>query len=146
LTERFGKGFSVDNLERMKRFFLLYNGKNSATPLRNSSLSWSHYLVLMGIERTEERQFYEIEAVQNQWSLNEFKRQLNSALYERLALSRDKKKIKQLSQKGQIVERTSDLIKEPYVLEFLGLQDKPAYSESQLEYHSECIPRSLLRG
>jgi len=69
-----------------------------------------------------------------------------SLLYERLALSRDKKKIKQLSQKGQIVERTSDLIKEPYVLEFLGLQDKPAYSESQLEYHSECIPRSLLRG
>jgi hypothetical protein len=92
LTEMFGKGFSVDNLERMKKLYLLYSDKNSATLLRNSSLSWSHYLVLMGIERTEERKFYEIEAVQNQWSLSEFKRQINSALYERLALSRDKKK------------------------------------------------------
>ncbi len=97
------------------------------------TLSWSHYLVLMRIKKKDERQFYEIEAIQNQWSLSELVRQLNSALYERLALSHDKKKVKQLSQAGHVIETPEDLIKEPYVLEFLGLQDKPAYSESQLE-------------
>lgn len=97
------------------------------------NLSWSHYVFLLGINDKDERSFYEIEAAQNNWSLRELKRQFNSGVYERLALSRDKKKIKELSSKGQIIERPEDMLKEPYVLEFLGLDDKPAYSEYDLE-------------
>lgn len=79
------------------------------------------------------RGFYEIEAATNQWSLKELKRQMNSALYERLALSRDKAQIKALSEQGQIIVQPQDIIKDPYILEFLGLDEATAYSESQLE-------------
>ncbi|MCE5223100.1 PDDEXK nuclease domain-containing protein [bacterium] len=96
-------------------------------------LSWSHYVFLMGIKDEDERSFYEIESRDQNWSLRELERQYNSGLYERLALSRDKKKIKELSHKGQIVSKPEDLFKEPYVLEFLGLDEKIAYSESDLE-------------
>lgn len=89
----------------------------------------------MRIENIEERHFYEIEAVKNNWSLRELNRQFDSALYERLALSTDKEKISQLSKEGQPVEETSDIIKDPYVLEFLGLEEKSKYSESDLETH-----------
>ena len=85
-------------------------------------LSWSHYVFLMAIRDKDERRFYEIEAVQNNWSLRELKRQFNSGVYERLALSRDKKKIKELSSKGQIIERPEDMLKEPYVLELWVLK------------------------
>jgi len=87
----------------------------------------------MELNDEKERNFYEIEASEQNWSLRELKRQFNSSLYERLALSRDKKGIKQLAQKGQIVERPEDLLKEPYVLEFLGLDESVKYSESDLE-------------
>lgn len=97
------------------------------------SLSWSQYVFLLGIADGKERQFYEIEATGNNWSLRELKRQYDSGLYERLALSRDKKKIKELSAKGQLVEKPEDLLKEPYVLEFLGLDEKAVYSEHDLE-------------
>jgi predicted nuclease of restriction endonuclease-like (RecB) superfamily len=96
-------------------------------------LSWSHYVFLMGINNPPERAFYEKEAAGADWSLRELKRQFDSGLYERLALSRDKEGIRQLAEKGQTVEQPHDLIKSPYVLEFLGLDEQAKYSESDLE-------------
>ena len=96
-------------------------------------LGWSHYVTLMTIGHAEERAFYEVEAAQNQWSVRELKRQIASSLYERLALSRDKEEVRRLSREGQVVEKASDLIKDPLVLEFLGLEEKPAYSETEME-------------
>jgi predicted nuclease of restriction endonuclease-like (RecB) superfamily len=96
-------------------------------------LSWSHYLKLMRIDDENERQFYEIEAFKNSWSLRELERQYDSALYTRLALSRDKEKIAALSTHGQIIEKPKDVIKDPYILEFLGLPELHSYSETDLE-------------
>jgi predicted nuclease of restriction endonuclease-like (RecB) superfamily len=96
------------------------------------SLSWSHYVFLIGLNEAE-RGFYEIEAAQLGWTVRELKRQFNAGLYERLALSRDKDAIRELARKGQHVARPQDLLKEPYVLEFLGLEAKTAYFESELE-------------
>jgi predicted nuclease of restriction endonuclease-like (RecB) superfamily len=87
----------------------------------------------MRIEDIAERQFYEIECFQNNWSLKELQRQYDSALYERLALSRDKEGIKQLARQGQMIEKTTDMLKDPYVLEFLDLPEPQRYSESDLE-------------
>ena len=119
--------------------------ENSATPSRISpilqtpsrklhfTLSWSHYLKLMRIENPDERRFYEIEATENNWSLRELQRQFDSSLYERLALSKDKEGVRALAQKGQLIEKPEDVVKDPYVLEFLGLKELPQYSESELE-------------
>lgn len=90
LTKEFGKGFSKTNLKQMKSFYLIY--KNGQTVSDQFKLSWSHYLILMRMENSNARQFYEIEAINNNWSMRELKRQVNSALYERLLLSKDKKK------------------------------------------------------
>ena len=87
----------------------------------------------MRIENINERNFYEIESIENNWSLRELRRQIDSALYERLVLSIDKEKIKLLSLKGQILEKPEDVVKDPYVLEFLGLEEKSDYSENELE-------------
>ena len=95
----------------------------SAAPF---NLSWSHYVLLLTIKNPEERSFYEIEATQSGWSLPELKRQLNSGLYERLALSRNKKQVRLLAEKGHTVTQPSDMLKDPYILEFLGLEEKPA--------------------
>jgi len=97
------------------------------------SLSWSHYVFLIAIKNADERQFYEIESAQNDWSLPELRRQFDSGLYERLALSRDKAAVLALSQQGQLVAKPADVIKNPYVLEFLGLDERSSYSESDLE-------------
>ena len=105
----------------------------SATMGDRFSLGWSHYVTLLTIDNAEVRRFYEIEAAQNQWSVRELKRQIASFLYERLALSRDKDEIRRLATKGQVVEKASDLIKDPLVLEFLDLEEKPVYSETELE-------------
>jgi predicted nuclease of restriction endonuclease-like (RecB) superfamily len=102
----------------------------SATPF---TLSWSHYVVLLSIKDPDERSFYEIKAANSGWSQPELKRQVASSLYERLALSRDKKRVRQLAAEGHTVVQPTDLLREPYVLEFLGLEEKPAYSESDLE-------------
>ena len=83
----------------------------------------------MRIENINARNFYEIEAIENNWSLRELKRQVNSSLYERLVLSKDKEKVKELAVKGQIIEKAQDMIKDPYSLEFLGLDEKSDYSE-----------------
>lgn len=146
LTAQFGKGFSVGNLKNIRQFYRVYAhdqiGETVFSQFENLPatetgrrfyLSWSHYLKLMRINNADERLFYEIEAVKNDWSLSELKRQFNSALYERLALSRDKDKVYALSHEGQILETPSDMVKDPYVLEFLGLQELPEYSESEME-------------
>ena len=96
-------------------------------------LSWSHYLFLMGINNTDTRRFYELETVEQGWTLRELRRQFDSGLYERLALSRDKKGVRELSEKGERMEKPSDLVRDPYVLEFLGLDEKANYSETELE-------------
>ena len=97
------------------------------------ALSWSHYVFLISVENQAERDFYEIEAREQNWVSRELKRQFDSGLYERLALSRDKKGIRKLSKSGQVVANPHDLIKNPYVLEFLGLDEKSKYSETNLE-------------
>jgi predicted nuclease of restriction endonuclease-like (RecB) superfamily len=131
LTKEFGKGYSVDNLENMRRFYITF--PKSETASRKFKLSWSHYIFLSRITNKDERDFYEIESIENSWTLRELRRQFDSAVYERLKLSRDKTKVKELSNKGQIVESVSDMIKDPYILEFVGLNVENSYSESELE-------------
>ncbi|SHL24746.1 PDDEXK nuclease domain-containing protein [Flavobacterium xanthum] len=145
LNNEFGKGFSVDNLENMRRFYLSYaisetlsrkldlinNKSETASPI--FKLSWSHYIFLIRIDDANERNFYQIESGKYNWSLRELKRQYDSALYTRLALSRNKEGILKLSEKGQIIEKPKDIIKDPYILEFLGLPELHQYSESELE-------------
>ncbi len=97
------------------------------------SLSWSQYVFLISINSEAERRFYEIEAAENGWTLQELKRQFNSGLYERLALSHDKNEVRKLAREGQIITRPRDFVKDPYVLEFLGLDQKTKYSETDLE-------------
>ncbi|GAA4061501.1 PDDEXK nuclease domain-containing protein [Flavobacterium cheonanense] len=96
-------------------------------------LTWSHYTFLMRIDDEKERSFYEIESEKHNWSVRELKRQYDSALYTRLALSRDKEGVLKLSEEGQIIEKPKDIIKDPYILEFLGLPELHNYSESELE-------------
>lgn len=130
LSGRFGKGFSKRNLELMRQFYLTYKIAKSSI---SQSLSWTHYIRLMRISDPKERAFYEIEAANNNWSVKELNRQFDSALYQRLALSRDKDKILELSKKGQVVEKPEDILKDPYILEFTGLKELPEYSETRLE-------------
>lgn len=149
LSQAYGRGYSVDNLENMRRFYLAYQDRLPFAPDAQKSenrsrilpdatqspftLSWSHYVLLSKVSSTDERDFYEIEANQNQWGIKELRRQHDSSLYERLALSRDKEQVKALAEKGQVVEKPSDAIKNPYVLEFLGLEEKHTYAETDLE-------------
>ena len=146
LTESLGKGFSVENLKLMRRFYVVYSkdqiGQKVSTQFENLPvtregrkffLSFSHYVFLMRIPNIDERHFYEIEAAHNGWGIKELERQYDSALYERLALSRDKEGIERLSTEGQIIERPEDLLKDPYVLEFTGLPELSKYSETDLE-------------
>lgn len=138
LSRKFGKGFSVDNLESMRKFYLSYQFRISETVSRKSNksvftLSWSHYVKLLRIDNPDERNFYEIECTEQQWSVRELQRQYDAALYERLVLSKNKKKVKQLATKGQIIAHADDVIKEPLVLEFLGLKPSHSFSENDLE-------------
>lgn len=146
LTKNFGKGFSVGNLKNIRQFYKVYSTDRIGETVfsefdylptvntgRKFYLSWSHYLKLMRIDNVEERHFYEIECIKNDWSLSELKRQFDSSLYERIALSTDKEKVYKLAQEGHIQRSAVDLVKDPYVLEFLGLPEKAEYSENQLE-------------
>jgi len=99
----------------------------------NPELSWSHYCELLSVENTIARSFYEKEAVNNNWSFRELKRQINSQLFERLALSRDSSAVMKLAKRGHIIETPEDAIKDPYVLEFLNLKEENVYTESKLE-------------
>lgn len=101
--------------------------------IRHFSLGWSHYVELLTLDDSGERRFYELEAAANQWSVRELQRQIASSLYQRLALSRNKDEVRRLAAEGQVVEKATDLIKNPLVLEFLGLEEHPHYSEDQLE-------------
>ncbi|MEI6280991.1 MAG: PDDEXK nuclease domain-containing protein [bacterium] len=161
LQKEFGKGFSERNIEQMRLFFLAYpipqtlsaelptaiqqtlSVKSDGVLISETvsrkleipafKLSWSHYQMLLRIPDKEERAFYEIESEKNQWSVRELKRQLDSALYLRLSLSKDREGIKKLAEKGQIIEKPQDAIKDPYVLEFLNLKEHYRYSENDLE-------------
>ena len=125
-TEKIQQTLSVESFQSMWQ--ATFTQIASSLPL-----GWSHYVELLTLEDPPERSFYEIEAASNQWSVRELQRQIASSLYQRLALSRDTNEIHRLAVEGQVVEKAADLIKNPIVLEFLGLQDRPHYSEGELE-------------
>ena len=131
LTKDFGKGFSKRNLENMRSFYLAYSIVQNRSA--QFELGFSQYLILSRIPDLAERNFYEIEAIKNNWNISELERQIDSALYERLCLSRDKQAVKDLAVKGHTIDNPHDLVKDPFVLEFLGLEEKPQYSESDFE-------------
>ena len=163
LTDKYGTGWSVATLKNAKKFYSVYSEKtNGVYPIENKkgkhclansmqettglnamntgsapmpsfTLSWSHYLILMRIENADERNFYEIESLQQNWSFRELQRQYASSLYERLALSRNKDEVMRLAKEGQTVSKPSDIIKNPITLEFLGLKPNSVYTESKLE-------------
>ena len=160
LTEKYGKGWSEDNLENCRKLFLNYSITEPAVRKLNQEtitapadrklnqetisepvarnihtflLPWTHYLILMREKNPQARRFYEIEAYNQQWSKRQLQRQIASSLYERLALSRDKDEVMRLANEGQVVEKPSDIIKNPLVLEFLGLKPETPYSETDLE-------------
>jgi predicted nuclease of restriction endonuclease-like (RecB) superfamily len=163
LNHRFGKGFSETNLKNARKFYLVYSPsirqRLSAeferadddqirqtisaesdepftfwkTATSAFKLSWSHYQILMRIKDEQARRFYEIEATEQQWTYNQLSRQYHSSLYERLALSRDKTEVMRLANEGQTLEKPRDMLKNPLILEFLGMEEKPAYTENDLE-------------
>lgn len=143
LINEFGKGFSVDTLERARKFYLTYPGienqKSAAlqrklqTPDFNPNLGWTHYRALIRENREEVRAFYELEAIKNCWSGRELERQMGSLLFERLLKSRDKKGLMKLACKGQEIVSPEDAVKDPLVLEFLDLPESHKLVESKLE-------------
>ena len=133
LTKYLGKGYSVSNLKYMRTFFKAYPNYNEL----NEKLSWSHYCELMIIKDDVKRNFYEKECINSNWSVRELQRQLDTSLFERLLLSdgkNNKKKVLELSKEGQVVNNPSDIIKEPYVFEFLGIKEPKPLLEKDLEY------------
>ena len=132
LTNEFGKGFSVSNIQFMRRFYQTYQIQQTASV----KLSWSHYCELLSISDPEKRSFYEKEAVNSNWSVRELKRQIDSSLFERLLLSRgdaNKEQVLALAEKGIEIAEPSDLIRDPYVFEFLGIPEDKPMLESDLE-------------
>lgn len=129
LSVDFGRGFDRSNLWHMRNFFLGYPKLDA---LRRE-LSWTHYRVLLRVEKPDARSFYEAEAVAARWSTRELERQVNSLLFERLALSRDRAGVQALARSGHEIADPTDLVKDPYVLEFVGLPERTAYRESDLE-------------
>lgn len=151
LTKEFGKGYSVSTLTNIRKFYETYKGRISEPLVTEFSnlksqppvtifgeeapfrLSWTHYLILMRIQNAEERTFYERMAIQENWGKRELSRQYSSSLYERLLIGKDKQQILNLSKKGRLAEKPSDLVKDPYVLEFLGIPERADFSETELE-------------
>ena len=129
LSRDFGRGFDASNLRNIRTFYLTYP---KCDALRHE-LGWTHYRTLMRIEDPEARSFYAIETVKNNWSSRELERQKGSLLFERLALSKDKKGLLKLARKGQSVQTYEDMIKDPYVLEFTGLPPRSRLYEHKLE-------------
>ncbi len=129
LTRDFGKGFTKTNLLYIRQFYMTFPIYHAV----RDKLSWTHYRLLLKVEKEDVRNFYLNEAINSNWSTRELERQINSLLYERLLLSKDKKKVLELSTKGQIIETPQDLIKDPYVLEFLNLKENRALLEKDLE-------------
>lgn len=146
LTEKYGKGWSIETLKKCRYFYRVYEIGSTVQTQSTSSdlvraadqiqkfvLSWNHYQILMRIDNPQERKFYEIECARQNWNTRYLQRQVNSSLYERLALSRDKDQVLRLAQEGQTIEKPEDIIKNPLTLEFVGLKPEAAYTESTLE-------------
>ena len=132
LTKEFGKGFSRSNLQNMRAFYLTYEKCQTLS----GKLSWSHYCELMSITDKNKRSFYEKEAANSNWSVRELKRQIDSSLFERLLLSKgdiNKEQVLALAEKGIEISKPSDIIRDPYVFEFLGLPEDKPLMESDLE-------------
>lgn len=129
LTKEFGRGFSTRNLERMRKFYCYFPKSTTLS----SELSLSHYLELIKVEEEAKRNFYMHEAINARWSVRELQRQKNSLLYERLILSKDKKGVLELSMEGQILKTSKDLVKDPFVLEFLDIKENTKYHEVDIE-------------
>jgi predicted nuclease of restriction endonuclease-like (RecB) superfamily len=132
LTKEFGKGFSVSNIQFMRRFYQAYQIQQTLSV----KLSWSHYCELLTISDPDKRSFYEKEAVSASWSVRELKRQIDSSLFERLLLSRgdvNKEQVLALALKGNEISQPADIIRDPYVFEFLGLPEDKPVMESDLE-------------
>lgn len=146
LTLRLGKGYSRSNLFNMRLFYLTYPKIQTVS----GQLSWSHYLELLKCDNELEREFYMTQARQEHWRVRELKRQMNSSLFERLALSSDKESVLALAHQGTQVAKPSDIIHDPFVLEFTGLPVHKRYKESQLEAalkkHMETFLLELGRG
>ncbi|MBI1935070.1 DUF1016 domain-containing protein [Candidatus Woesearchaeota archaeon] len=129
LKQKYGKGFSRRNVLDMRRFYINYPNWQTVS----AELSWSHYIELLGMEDTLERSFYEKQCIKERWSVRELSRQINSALFYRIALSKDKQGVLELSKKGHIIEKAEDIVKDPYVLEFLNIPKNYRYTEKELE-------------
>jgi predicted nuclease of restriction endonuclease-like (RecB) superfamily len=130
LKQRHGKGFSLSNLKRMRQFYLAFPKGATLSHL----LGWSHIIELLKIDNQLERNFYEQQTALERWSVRELIRQKKAGLFLRLAASKNKEEILKLAQKGQIVEKPNDLIREPYVLEFLQIPEPYQISEAELEH------------
>ena len=129
LSAEFGRGFDKSNLWNMRAFFICFPKIDA---LRRE-LSWTHYRLLLRVEKPRARAFYEAEAVNSRWSTRELERQINSLLFERLALSRDKAGVLALANKGHEIQQPTDLVKDPYVLEFTGIKQDEHFLEKDLE-------------
>lgn len=144
LQAKFGHGFGIRTLERARRFYIIYHdisqNQKTSTLLTEfddlvfeHNLSWSHYIELMSIKRTNARKFYELEAAKNNWNVRELRRQIDSFLFDRLSKAKDKEQVMRLAHEGQEINRPEDAIKEPLILEFLGVPEPHKLSESNLE-------------
>ena len=137
LKVRHGKGFSRSNIQLMRLFYIKYPKYQTSCKSRKSQtsgkLTWSHYSELLGVSDDMARSFYEQQGTKENWSVRELKRQIDSALFQRLALSKDKKGVLALATKGQHIANTSDLIKDPYVFEFLKIPESKRVTEAALE-------------
>ncbi|MBR1376543.1 MAG: DUF1016 family protein [Bacilli bacterium] len=129
LTDQFGKGFSIQNLRRMRQFYLTYPIRSTIS----SELSISHYYELIRIKEENKRKFYMKECINSNWDVRELQRQRTTLLYERIANSKDKSKLLELSTKGHNIYENKDIIKDPFVLEFLDIKENTNYLESDLE-------------
>ncbi len=135
LTKEFGKGFSVTNLRNMRQFYILYKEKIHQTVSDEFGLKlpWSHYCELIKIEDSTKRRYFEAYAVKENLSIRDLKRQVYSLHYERLLLSKDKQRLLTSEKKMFVPEKPEEMVKDPYVLEFLDLKEKPEYTEKQIE-------------
>lgn len=151
LNHVFGKGYSVSTLTNIRKFYEIYKNRISAPMVTDFAepnsqplvtkfgndvpfrLSWTHYLILMRIQNEDERDFYEQLAIQENWGKRELSRQYGSSLYERMLIGKDTQQILRLSKKGRLAEKPADLVKDPYILEFLGIPEQTDFSETELE-------------
>lgn len=151
LNNAFVKGYSVSTLTNIRKFYEIYKDRISEPVVTDFSeqnsqplvtkfesdlpfrLSWTHYLILMRIQNDDERNFYEQLAIQENWGKRELSRQYGSSLYERMMIGKDKQQILRMSKKGRLAEKPTDLVKDPYILEFLGIPEQADFSETELE-------------